>query len=144
MNKTSRSGKCLCGNVTLVMESNSNSVEACHCSMCRAWGGGPLLSFESCKNIEIKGQDSVSVYQSSDWAERAFCKSCGSHLYYKITATGDHMVPPGLIENREELVLTTEVFIDEKPDFYSFSGNTNKLTGTEVIEAFKSQQEEPD
>ncbi|MCG3738137.1 GFA family protein, partial [Vibrio cincinnatiensis] len=32
--------KCLCGSVALEVEYASNEVAACHCSICRNWGGG--------------------------------------------------------------------------------------------------------
>lgn len=138
MNNHSRTGKCLCGKVAVSMARASNKVEACHCSMCRTWGGGPLLSFEGCKELNLTGEEWVGIYQSSEWAQRAFCKSCGSHLYYKLTDTGDFMVPPGLMTEDEELELELEVFVDEKPGFYDFAQATEKLTGKEVIERFQN------
>ncbi len=39
-------------------------------------------------------QDSITIdgparrFQSSDWAERGFCDTCGSNLWYRITAEG--------------------------------------------------------
>lgn len=137
MHDRSRSGSCLCGKVTLAMIKSSNKVEACHCSMCRTWGGGPLLSFEASKDITLEGGEFVTVFKSSKWAERAFCNSCGTHLYYKLVETGQHMVPPGLMNNSETLDFNLEVFIDEKPDYYSFSRGGEKLTGQQAIEHFQ-------
>lgn len=141
MSNNSRSGGCLCGKVSLTMKITSNKVEACHCSMCCTWGGGPLLSFEPCSEITTRCDEFITVYKSSDWAERAFCNSCGTHLYYKLVETGEHMVPPGLMAGNEELELCLEVFIDEKPEYYSFSGEVNKLTGPQAIEHFKKMLE---
>lgn len=137
MSDNSRSGNCLCGKVALTMETTSNRVEACHCSMCRTWGGGPLLSFEPCKNLSVQGEEFITVYKSSEWAERAFCNSCGTHLYYKLVETKEYMVPPGLMTGSEELELCLEVFIDEKPDYYSFSEEVTRLTGQQAIEHFE-------
>ncbi|WP_442946551.1 GFA family protein [Nostoc sp. 'Peltigera malacea cyanobiont' DB3992] len=39
-------GSCLCGAVSISTTSMSENVTACHCSMCRNWGGGPLLVVE--------------------------------------------------------------------------------------------------
>lgn len=119
MSNHSRNGKCLCGKITLSIEAASNKVEACHCSICRTWSG-PLPSFTGCKELSIKGIEWVGVYKSSKWTERAFGKSCGSYLYYKLIETGNMMVPPGLMEPNEELELNLEVSIDEKPAFYDF------------------------
>ena len=39
-------GTCLCGAVTVSVSQPAASVGACHCRMCRKWGGGPLLAVE--------------------------------------------------------------------------------------------------
>jgi hypothetical protein len=36
-------GSCLCGAVTLSTTTMSPLVSACHCNMCRKWGGSALL-----------------------------------------------------------------------------------------------------
>ncbi len=45
-------GSCLCGAVSLSTTSMNHHVAACHCSMCRKWGGGPLLAVE-CESTEL-------------------------------------------------------------------------------------------
>lgn len=138
MTTNSRIAKCLCGKVELSMPSTSNNVDACHCSMCLRWGGGPFLSLDGCKDITINGEEFVSVYQSSQWAERAFCSACGSHLYYRLTASGEYMVPPGLLNSGNGLKMNTEIFIDEKPGYYALANSSKQLTSAEVMEMFGS------
>jgi len=33
--------------------------------------------------VSFAGEENVAVYKSSDWAERGFCKQCGTHLFYR-------------------------------------------------------------
>ena len=40
-----------------------------------------MLAVHCGPQVEFKGADNIAVYASSDWAERAFCKQCGTHLY---------------------------------------------------------------
>ena len=77
-------GHCLCGAVTLRAAINHSQVGACHCATCRRWGGGPLLAIESDQPVAFDGAQQISVYASSDWAERGFCKECGTHLFYRL------------------------------------------------------------
>lgn len=86
---------------------------------------GPAVSFE--------GDEHVSVFDSSEWAERGFCRECGTHLFYRLKGTGQHMIPVGLFEGEDNLVFKSQVFIDEKPAFYSFANETQDMTGAELF-----------
>ena len=132
-------GSCLCGAVTLAVEARKQNLGACHCRMCRTWGGGPLLALESVTRVEIEGEDNVSLYPSSDWAERAFCRRCGTHLFYRLKTGNHYAVPVGLVDNGEAWTFDTQIFIDEKPAFYTFANQTQNLTGQQVFEAYQGE-----
>ncbi len=76
---TNGTGSCLCGEVSFTAKNASNSVGACHCSMCRKWGGGPLMVVDCGADVTFKGEENISVFNSSLWAERGYCNKCGSH-----------------------------------------------------------------
>ena len=126
-------GSCLCGAVSISSSSISNHVAACHCSMCRKWGGGPLLGVECEGELSFSGAENIGVYQSSEWAERGFCKNCGSHLFYRLKENNHYYLPVGIFDNSEGLVFDLQVFIEEKPEYYSFANKTNNLTGAELF-----------
>ena len=130
------SGKCLCGAVQIKITNMTDEVGACHCSTCRNWGGGPFLSIDAGDQIEISGEDSMVIYNSSDWAERAFCKQCGTHLFYRIKQNQQHHVLAGLMGNGEGAHLDHQVFIDEKPEYYSFAQETETYTAEQVFAMF--------
>lgn len=126
-------GRCLCGAVKIKLTGNHKDVGVCHCGMCRHWSGGPLMAVEAGQDIEIEGKDNVASYRSSEWAERAFCKTCGSNLYYRLVEADDYMVCAGILDDQEGFALTTQVFIDEKPGFYDFANETKTMTGAELF-----------
>lgn len=128
-------GKCLCEAITLSIETEDETFGACHCSMCRRWGGGPLLAVHA-ESLEVNSTEQVSLYSSSDWAERAFCKTCGSHLYYKLKDRPMYAVPIGCLENQEKLHFKSQIFIDHKPSHYDFANQTYNMTEAEVLEVF--------
>lgn len=128
-------GTCLCGNVSLSAKPKSRHVGACHCAMCRKWGGGPLLVVD-CEALTIEGDEHVGVYSSSDWAERGFCKACGTHLFYRLKEGGLYAVPVGVFDGDNDWELVQQVFIDSKPDYYSFAEQTRNLTGEELFAQF--------
>jgi len=128
-------GTCLCESVTI--ESNdTNEFEACHCGICRRWGGGPFLAVHCGSNIHITGKESVKVFDSSEWAERAFCNNCGTHLYYHLKPSDEYIVPLGFFGVDKGFTFKEQIFIDKKPDFYEFSNKTENLTEQQVLEKF--------
>lgn len=129
-------GQCLCGAVQLTASQVSPSVGACHCRMCRQWTSSPMQTVDCGSNLQIQGEDNVGVYHSSEWAERGFCKQCGSALFYRLKQNGQHFVAAGLFGDLGGFVFDHEVFIDEKPEFYSFANPTKQLTGPEVFAFF--------
>ncbi len=129
-------GRCLCGAVKITATSKSEHVEACHCGMCRKWGGGPLLAVECENDVNIEGTDDVAIFSSSEWAERGFCRHCGTHLFYRLKEGGHYELPVGLLDAGAGWELTGQIFIDDKPAYYDFAQTTRNLTGEEVFAQF--------
>ena len=84
-------------------------------------------------DVSFDGEEHISVFQSSDWAERGFCNQCGSHLFYRLKTDGEYIVPAGIFDSDEGFVFDHQVFIDEKPSFYGFSNQTHDMTGAELF-----------
>lgn len=129
-----KQGKCLCGASRFTVEIDAMSVNACHCGMCRRWGGGPLLAVHCSSALSWQG-DRPSVYESSDWAERGFCSRCGTHLFYRLKADGSCAVPVGVLDDDSGWQLDLQIFIEEKPAYYCFGNQTRMLTGEEAFQA---------
>lgn len=133
---TARKGKCLCGAIKIAAERASNSVGVCHCNMCRRWSGGPLMAVDCGTDVSIAGEENLSVFNSSDWAERGFCNKCGSNLFYRLKESGQYIFLMGIFDNDEGIVFDNQVFIDEKPSYYDFSNETSNMTGAELFAKF--------
>ncbi|PCJ18704.1 MAG: aldehyde-activating protein [Candidatus Cloacimonadota bacterium] len=125
--------ECLCKKIKMSFEEVDLKAGACHCSTCRTWGGGPLMATDCGTKVNIEGD--VSVYDSSMWAERGFCNSCGTHLFYRLKEAQKYIVPVGLF-NGLDFVFDHQVFIDEKPSFYCFANKTDDMTGPELFAQF--------
>ncbi|MEQ8896297.1 MAG: GFA family protein [Roseovarius sp.] len=136
-------GSCLCGAVKINLAEAPKETGACHCGMCRKWSGGIYLAIPvAAGKATFEGEGNISLYPSSDWAERAFCTTCGTNLFYRLTTPGPHQgdmfVCLGLLDDPSGVTLTEEVFIDEKPAGYAFAGDTRKMTGAELIAQFEA------
>jgi hypothetical protein len=129
-------GTCLCGAIRITIP-ETNIVDACHCGMCRRWSGGPLMVVKGGTDIQIEGRtDALKSYQSSEWAERAFCSECGTHLFYKFLPKNEYFLPVGLFQEQTEFKFTTQIYIDSKPSFYEFANSTTKMTEAEFLAHF--------
>ncbi|MEP3072351.1 GFA family protein [Maricaulis sp.] len=134
-------GRCLCGASAFTAKLKSETVDACHCSMCQTWGSGPFMAVE-CSEAPVFDDDSaLGVFSSSDWAERVFCKSCGTPLMWRMKDGGHCSVSAGALTLSDKARFEVEIFIDEKPAYYDFANDTRKMTGAEVIAAFTAGQE---
>lgn len=137
----SKSGNCLCGAVSYTLANDPKEIGACHCNMCRKWSGGIYLGVEApADTVRVSGTENLTVYASSPWAERAFCKICGSSVYYRVTAPGPHEgtyhFGAGTLNELGDVPLTGELFIDEKPGGYSFAEKTHQMNTQEVMAMF--------
>lgn len=126
-------GHCLCGAVRLTATKAGNRVGACHCGMCRRWGGGPFMEVDCGADVVIDGEQHISIFDSSKWAERGFCRECGTHLFYRLKEARQHMIPVGLLDEDKSRVFETQVFVDERPDYYRFANKTEELTGAQLF-----------
>lgn len=124
---------CLCGKVRFRIAEPVDEVSICHCAMCRRWSGGPLFAIDCGKSLEHEGQEHIVLYRSSDWAERAFCGTCGTNLFYRLVESGQLILCAGALDDQSGLSIKSQIFIDEKPDFYDFANKTEMMTGKEVF-----------
>lgn len=131
-------GACLCGSVKFTLLNSAGEVGVCHCDMCRQWCGGPFMSVEAEKpELTIEGQEHIQIYQSSEWAERAFCKKCGSNLYYFLKSAQKYYLLAGLFKGAS-FNLHHQIYIDEKPCFYNFKEQTPTMTAAQVQAMFSA------
>ena len=111
--------------------------------MCRKWSGGVYLGLHvHAGGATFTGEERITVYRSSDWAERGFCSICGSSLFCRITAPGPHQgdlhFGLGTLDDPGGISLAEEIFIDEKPEGYAFEGNRKTMTAAEVFAMYAS------
>lgn len=132
-------GSCLCGAIE-VSATDHDEMEVCHCNMCRKWGGGPLLAVHCGSSVTFTGKQAPATYRSSDWAERGFCPTCGTHLFYHLLPADEYVVPAGLFEDGTGYRMKAQIFIDEKPDYYAFANNTPMMTGAQAFAQFEESE----
>jgi len=125
-------GRCLCGAVTIrVTGDHDPRVGACHCRMCQRWSGGLFLCFDApAASVTVEGP--VARYRSSPFAERAFCATCGSHLWFNDVEEGgepaQYELMPGLFDGAHDWPLRSEIYIDRAMESARLAGDHVRKT----------------
>lgn len=129
-----KNGQCLCGKITFTINDTDMRVDACHCEICRKWTAGPFLSISAGKGatVSFENENEITRYSSSQWAERGFCKNCGSTLFYHGLDDDSYYIAVDLLDDNSEAILVEEIFYDKKPNYYHFLEATTKKTASEV------------
>lgn len=121
-------GQCLCGAVQIAVTDPAGWVGVCHCSMCRRWSGSVFACFSAAADT-VKVSGPVKLYASSDLADRAFCATCGSHLWMRDRDEGaDYDLMPGLFKAAQDWPLRSEIYCDKAPAAFALSGDHPKAT----------------
>jgi hypothetical protein len=133
---TTSSGRCLCGAITFTAEGVETHYHACHCGMCRRWSGGGPFFTASTHGVAFEGTEHLARYASSDWAERGFCRTCGTTLFYFLKPTKTYMMSVGAFDEPSPFRLVLEIFIDNKPEGYALAGDHPRWTEAETLARF--------
>ena len=126
-------GSCLCGAVTItVAGAHDPRAGACHCRMCQRWSGGLFLCFSAeAAAVTVSGE--VARYASSEFAERAFCSRCGSHLWMRDTTPENaaYDLMPGLFDAAAAWPLRSEIYTDRAMASVRLEGEHRRATRAE-------------
>jgi len=116
--RKSYSGSCLCHKVQFKISEPFHYCATCHCSICRRQTGGDMTSWlgVSKKRFDItKGIESIKHFTSSPGTDRAFCKECGSSLFW---LSKDHQntisVTLNSIHDNDDISPEKALFIEDK------------------------------
>jgi len=125
-----RTGQCMCGAVAYTADL-PEKFAVCYCKMCQRWASGMFAGVHSAAFDVTRGADVMTVFRSSDWADRAFCSRCGSNIYYHAREYGAPTVALGTLDDTSGLGNKIRFFIDKQPDGLALQGEVHSLTEAE-------------
>lgn len=105
--------------------------------MCRNWGGGPFLTVHAENPVQFTGEEHITRFESSPWAQRGFCNKCGTHLFYHLKGKF-YAVPLGLLEDSDKFEFKMQIYTDCRPESYEFANKTKMMTEAEIIAKFST------
>ena len=114
-------GACLCGAVMFELIPPLRPVIVCHCRQCSRWTGYAVAA--TAVELErfklIAGASELTWFASSDHADRGFCATCGSSMFWKPRDGSRIAVLAGLLDSPTGLQVSAHIHVADKADFYS-------------------------
>ena len=117
---TKPSGRCLCGAVQYEVDGTLRSVIYCHCEQCRKTSGH-FVAATACvsEDLKVLVDNGLRWYRSSPEARRAFCKQCGSSLFFRYEDAGHTSIMAGTLERPTSIKAENHIHVHMASDYYS-------------------------
>ena len=124
-------GRCLCGAVKFRLTAPYRDVTLCHCRQCARWTGHAVAttSVPLDRFTYLQGEDNLGWYSASDIAQRGFCKTCGSTLFWRPNDETRISVSAGSLDPPTGLTIGKHIFIADKSDYFAIGGDAKQLAG---------------
>ena len=120
-------GGCECGGVRWEIAEGTpmGPVVACHCGQCNRASSHFLAAVNVLEaGISWIRTDSLTWYQSSDFAERGFCGTCGSQIIWRMSdpaiRTSASMMA-GSFDDKDVLTLDRHIYAAHKAPYYEIT-----------------------
>jgi hypothetical protein len=129
-----RTGGCLCGQITYELSDEPIATVVCHCDHCQRQSGGPfsvnMIVLESqialsgtLATFEDRGENNDAVY-----VLRRFCGDCGSPIYSALVEpAGVIAVKVGTLDDRSGVTPTVEAWCEHKQPWVQLPGMATSL-----------------
>lgn len=134
-------GQCFCGTLRFEATGTPKWVAHCHCSMCRrahaagyvTWVGYPAAAMRL-----TRGADNIATYKSSPPAERQFCRTCGSQLFFRHEAYADEVhIPLALFDGDVGMAPKAHIFYSDRVGWMPVHDDLRKKGGPTGLETLK-------
>jgi len=127
------SGSCFCGAIEFMANLPSKWCAHCHCSMCRKTHGAGYVTwvgFEAEQVSITRGQDRLCWFESSAGAQRGFCRTCGSSLFFRSERwAGELHIALGCMDEDIDREPRANVFFDRHVDWMPIDKTLKQVDG---------------
>lgn len=126
------SGGCLCGAVRYEAKGPLRPAVGCHCSQCRRTSGHYVVATAVTReDLALSNADGLEWYRSSEDAERGFCQSCGSSLFWRNRAGKTISIMAGTLDGETGLTTVAHICVADKGDYYELDEATPQYPDVE-------------
>jgi hypothetical protein len=112
-------GSCLCGGVRYQVHGPLRAVVACHCGQCRKTSGHFVCATQCAdEDLAVVEDRGLAWFESSEWARRGFCRTCGANLFWKRNDSPATSIMAGTLDGDTGLTISRHIFVADKGDYY--------------------------
>lgn len=122
-------GTCLCGAIRFELTPPLRPIIVCHCRQCALWTGYAVAATAvDLSRFHLQsGAGDLRWFSSSEHADRGFCATCGSSLFWRPRNGSRIAVLAGLLQSPTGLSIAAHVYVADKADFYDISGDAPRF-----------------
>lgn len=126
-------GSCLCGGVVYKIQGPLRPVVGCHCVQCRKTSGHHVAATQGhWSKLNFANEDGLAWYQSSETAQRGFCKVCGSSLFWRRFDNYLISISAGTLDNGDDLQVVCHIHADTPGAHYQLNDGLPQLKQFEL------------
>ena len=126
-------GSCLCGEIQFEVKLPTKWCAHCHCSLCRRAHGAAFVTWfgvERSKFAVTAGEDALRWYASTPGANRGFCSSCGSTMFFESERwAGEMHVALAQMHEPIDRDPAAHVYYDSHVSWVELGGGLRRLGG---------------
>lgn len=132
-NEKTYKGSCLCGAVSYEITGPLRPVVGCHCRQCQKTSGHYVAATQGrWDQLDVKREDGLAWFRSSETASRGFCKECGSSLFWRPHGNDTVSIMAGTLDLPTGLTMSCHIHSDAKSDYYQITDGLPILTQDEL------------
>ena len=114
----SKTGSCLCGDVSFTYKSEPGMFLMCHCTDCQKSTGSPVASIIIVPEDDFSVNGLTSSYECEAKVTRSFCKICGSQIFSRIeSAPGVVAIKTGVLDEQPNIKPNLVCWTKSKPNW---------------------------
>lgn len=126
-------GSCFCGAIGFTARLPSKWCAHCHCSMCRKTHGAGYVTWVGFEagQVEIRdGDGQLNWFDSSAGAQRGFCRTCGSSLFFRSEGwEGELHIALGCMDDPIDRQPQANAFFDKHVDWMPIDTSLKQVDG---------------
>jgi hypothetical protein len=105
--------------VRFELEGALGGISHCYCSMCRKQHGAAFATYGTASRAALLIADptgALRAFRSSSWAQRRFCGTCGSSLFFEPDAAPESIeLALGVLDGEPGRLPEAHIFVRDKP-----------------------------
>lgn len=118
-------GSCLCAEVAYTVAGPVESASHCFCTMCQKQHGAGAGTYANVARADLhieRGEDNITEFASSAQGRRAFCRRCGSTLFWRSEETPHRIaVTLGTLDTPFTDPVRIELHTDTRPSWLPYA-----------------------